>query len=135
MKESCSQDKCVFGPAPPTTAASAATATLPQYMSLTNGSVLEHLRASNAGGGLIATAGLKPTNGFSHHPHTTGHAQCLPHLLLPEGLLSGKLQVKDLLSPSPVDRNLLFVNSSAARTRYVTGFTCKGYQVTCTEML
>lgn len=127
MKESCSQDKFMFEsvPAPASTAATTATASvLPQYMSLTNGSMLEHLRAGSGGGGLIPAAGLKPsmgTNGFLHHPHTTGHAQCLP-LILPEGLLGTKLQVKDLLSPSPIDRSLLFVNEtscSAARTRYV----------------
>lgn len=130
VKESCSQDKFVFSSAPTTTAASTAAAVLPQYMSLGNGSVLEHLRTTNGGAGageLIAMskAGLRPsigTNGFSHYPHATGHAQCLPHLLLPEGLLSAKLQVKDLLSPSPADGNMLFVNESScssARTRYL----------------
>ena len=132
MKESCSQDKFILGSVPATTAvstaataaAAAAAAVLPQYMSLTNGSVLERLRAGNGGGGLIAAAGLRPstgTNGFLHHPRTTGHAPCLP-LILPESLLGTKLQVKDLLSPSPIDRSLLFVNEtscSASRTRYV----------------
>lgn len=112
----------MFGSAPATSAASAAAAAavLPQYMSLAHGSMLEHLRANNGTGGLVAMskAGIKPSNGFSHHPV----APCLPHLLLPEGLLNANLQVKDLLSPSPIDRNLLFVNEttcSAARTRYV----------------
>jgi hypothetical protein len=132
VKEAYSQDKFVFDSAPPMTAGCAAAAVLPQYMSLTNGSVLEHLTTSNGGGGLIATAGLKPsvgTNGFSHHLSTSGHTQYLPHLLLPDGLLSAKLQVKDLLSPSPVDRNLLFLNEasySAARTRYVCMWGCSG---------
>lgn len=128
MKESCSQNKFMFSSAPAISAASATV--LPQYVSLANGSLLEQLRTANGGtsaGGLIAmNHSLRPTlgtNGF-HYPHAIGHAQGLP-LLLPEGLLSAKLQVKDLLSPSPIDRNMLFVNegnSSAARTRYVMLF-------------
>lgn len=105
---------------------------LPPYFSITNGSVLEHLRTASAGGGLIAmgkAAGTaaKPSgnNGFSHHPHhPTGHAHCLPQLLLPDALLGAKLQVKDLLSPSHVDRNILYVDDTsctAARTRCVWG--------------
>ena len=96
---------------------------LPPYFSITNGSMLEHLQAANGGGGLIALGKAAPSgnNGFSHHPHATGHAHCLPQLLLPEALLGAKLQVKDLLSPSPVDRNILYMDEAsctAARTRY-----------------
>ena len=97
---------------------------LSPYFSITNGSVLEHLRTANGAGGLIAVGkpGGSGNNGFSHHPHPTGHAHCLPQLLLPDALLGAKLQVKDLLSPSSVDRNLLYVDESsctAARTRYL----------------
>ena len=134
VKESCPQDKFAFGAAPSVPSTTAAAAVLPQYVSLANGSVLEHLRSSN-GGGLVAMGktGVKHSgsNGFSHHHHTTGHAQCVPHLLLPEGLLGTKLQVKDLLNPSAVDRNRLFINdtsSSAARTRY-------GNRVMCTRVV
>ncbi len=140
VKESLVAGKCVFSAGP---ALAPTAAVLPQYMPLANGSVFERLserlRTAN-GGGLLAMgkAGVKPvggagTNGFSHHhptghvprllpEHSTGHAQCLPHLLLPEGLLGSKLQVKDLLSPSPAERNMLFMSDAtftAARTRYV----------------
>lgn len=99
-------------------------ATLPQYFSITNGTVLESIRGNNGSDCLFAV-GTKPgNNGFSHH-HSSGHAPYLPHLLLPEALLGAKLQVKDLLSPSPLGRNLLYLeetNSTAARTRYVQTF-------------
>lgn len=116
IKGSCLQDKFQFGssPAPPPTE----TSVLPQYFSITNGSVVDRLKTTNGGLITMGNAGTKPigTNGFSHH-------HSLPHLLLPEGLLGTKLQVKDLLSPSPMDRNLLFLNETsctAARTRYVS---------------
>ena len=111
IKETSSREKFCFAvaPSPPV---------IPQYFSIPNGSVLEQLRGSN-GSGLVAFGG-KPggNNGFSHHP--SGHT--LPNLLLPEALIGAKLQVKDLLSPSPLGRNLLYLDeasSTTARTRYI----------------
>lgn len=128
MKESFSRrDKLAFAQPSPSKPI------LPPYFSITNGSMLEHLRTTNGAGGLIAMSkamgtGTKPSgnNGFSHytpHPTATGHAHCLPQLLLPEALLGTKLQVKDLLSPSHVERNILYVDETsctAARTRYAS---------------
>lgn len=124
VKGSFSQGKFEFS-APSISTAASATSVLPQYFSIANGSVLEHLRTSN-GGSLIAVSkpGTKPggNNGFSHHHHPTGLAHYFPHLLLPGGLLGAKLQVKDLLSPSPVERSMHEASCTAARTRYLSLF-------------
>lgn len=121
VKETCSQDKFEFCSVP---SASPAVAALPHFPMNGSAAVFEHLRGSNgsAGGSLMALGGKVTggSNGFSHyHSHAAHH--CLPQLLLPEALLSAKLQVKDLLSPSPVGRSLFYIdeaNSTAARTRY-----------------
>lgn len=120
MKGVCCQDHCMFGSSP---------TVLPQYFPFRNGSVMEKLRVSSSGGhagglvslGKVAGMAKHNNNGFSQ-ASTIGHAQYLPHLLLPESLLGAKLQVKDLLSPSPLGHNLLCVeeaHSTAARTRYI----------------
>lgn len=123
VKGSCSQEKCVFSSGPSASSVAAVTSLLPQYFSIANGSLLEHWRTNNGGAGLITVgkhvANSMGNNGFHHH-HSTGRAQCLPHLLLPEALLGTKLQVKDLLSPSPLERSSLCMDElsyTAARTR------------------
>jgi len=124
LKGACVQDQCVFGPAAPPS--------IPEYLSsLSNSSsALEKLRAVGA----IGASGSHPllpfakaaalsgkhggTNGFS--PTSSSNLSYLPHLLLPEALLSGnsRLHVKDLLSPSPLGQNLLSKDEGAsARTR------------------
>jgi hypothetical protein len=58
----------------------------------------------------------KVVNGTSHA------STSVPHLLLPDGILNGPIQVKDLLSPSPLANNMSFVledvgGFTSARTR------------------
>ena len=129
VKGSCSQEKFGFSSGPPNTSTAAVTSLLPQYFSISNGSMLDRWRTSNGSAGVIAV-GKHGTNsignnGFSQH-HSTGHPHCLPHLLLPEALLGAKLQVKDLLSPSTVERNSYLDEASctAARTRSVCVCVC-----------
>lgn len=127
LKGSHSKEQLEFSAGSTAPSVAAVTSVLPQYFSITNGTMLEHWRTSNGGAGLIAVgkhpASTMGNNGFSHHHqqhHPTGHTQCLP-FLLPEALLGAKLQVKDLLSPS-MERNSLYVDESsftAARTRLV----------------
>jgi len=114
--------KSEFSWIPPSTVTTTAgaSALFPQYFSIANGTVLEHLRTNGGGHATVGKAGGKHggNNGYSHH-HSTEHAQCLPHLLLPEALLGAKLQVKDLLSPT-VEKSLLYKNEAtctSARTR------------------
>ena len=123
MKGTHSQEKCEFSSGPSVTSVPAVTSVnslLPHYFSLTSGPVFEHWRTTNGGAGLISvgkhTNHSLSSNGFSnHHRHTPGLG--LPHLLLPEALLGAKLQVKDLLSPSRAERNSVYMDSGAARTR------------------
>ena len=121
MKHVCCPDHCIFGSTP---------TVFPHYLPFPNGSVMDKLRIGSSGGhtgGLVAlgkAAGVAKhikNNGFSQ-ASSLGHAQYLPHLLLSESLLSAKLQVKDLLSPSPLGHSLLCLeeaHSTTARTRYI----------------
>lgn len=109
MKECQSKEKCVFVDVPEPG--------VPRYLSISNGSVLEQLRSNN-GSGFISVG--KTNNGSNGYSRNSSYAQYLPHLFLPESLLGTKLQVKDLLSPSPLGRNLLQLDETsctAARVR------------------
>ena len=111
-------DRCLFD----------TSSVFPRFFPLANRSATDKLRGVSNGaiGGLVAlgkASGMKKhnnnNNGFSQLS-PLGHAQYLPHLLLPESLLGTKLQVKDLLAPTPLGHNLLCLeeaHSSSARTR------------------
>ena len=123
IKGACHQEQCVFG-----SNTSSSTAFLPpNCFPFSNGSMLEKLRAAGSTGvhplGILPLA-TKAASLTNKHGNTNGFAPAtsrlsyLPHLLLPEALLSSKLHVKDLLSPSPLGQNLLCLDEgAAARTR------------------
>lgn len=95
-----------------------------------NGALISQLQR---GGGILSSlhkqdsAAGKTLNGFKSHSGSTSKAhsssaQFLPQLLLPEGLMNAKIQVKDLLTPSPLGRNFSVVLreeevNNCARTR------------------
>lgn len=134
VKGSYRQDQCTFGS---TSSSSSSSSSLlsNSYFPFSNGSTLEKLRAvGNAlnASGASSTHPLLPlakaaaltskhsvANGFTVPPTSQTHLSYLPHLLLPEALLSGgRLQVKELLSPSPLGQNLLCLDEgTSARTR------------------
>ncbi len=128
------QDHCKFG----SSSSSSSVLSHSSYFPFTNGSTLEKLRAMGNVLGASATGNTHPllplakvaaltskhasgvSNGFTTPPTSSQSSlPYLPHFLLPEALLSGgRLQVKELLSPSPLGQNLLCLDEgTSARTR------------------